>query len=206
MNLIALSFLLHVAAPGSDGWVLDANSHLLLQGTSTLHDWAAAAEGMALSVESPKDEAHDLAYWLAHAHDLAPTLRIDVGRLESESEGLDENMRAALKAQDNPEIVFTVESCEVTRNPASPDDGVVHLRGRLSVAGVVRPVEIVATAHVDATRIHLQGSYALSMTDYGVTPPTFMFGAVRSGDRVVIHFDLFIKPRATHAELSKKGL
>jgi hypothetical protein len=206
MSFTMLVLLLNAASSGSDGWVLDPNSHLFLQGTSTLHDYQAVAEQMALSVDAPQEGGHDLAYWLAHAHALTPTLRIDVAHLKSESEGLDENMRAALKAREHPEIIFSVDSCEATRNPAAPDDGVVRIKGRLTVAGASRPVEIVATAHVDGARIRLQGSYALSMLDYGVVPPTFMFGAVRADDRVVIRFDLFIKPRVSHAELPKKGL
>src|SRR5690349_17090666 len=125
MPFAFILLMLHVAAPGVGGWTLDENSRLQLRGTSTVHDYAATAELMTLSVNAPTEPGHDLTYWLAHANALAPTLRIEVARLRSGSDGLDENMQAALKAPDKPQIVFTVDSCEATQNSAAPQDAVV---------------------------------------------------------------------------------
>ena len=40
------------------------------------------------------------------------------------------------------------------------------------------------------------GSYTLKMTDYDVKPPTFMLGAMKTGDSITLNFTMVYKKQA----------
>ena len=44
-------------------------------------------------------------------------------------------------------------------------------------------------------QVRLQGEHPLLMTDYGLTPPSAMFGALRTADKVTVKFDLVVAAR-----------
>ena len=41
------------------------------------------------------------------------------------------------------------------------------------------------------------GTHQLNMTDYSVKPPTFMFGAMKTGDAVTLAFTMIYKKTTT---------
>jgi hypothetical protein len=41
--------------------------------------------------------------------------------------------------------------------------------------------------------LHVNGVYELRMTDYGLKPPTLMFGRIKVGETVMVGFDLLLK-------------
>jgi polyisoprenoid-binding protein YceI len=67
----------------------------------------------------------------------------------------------------------------------------LRIRGELTMAGVTKPVDMVARASsTPEGKLRVQGRYLLRMTDWGVRPPTLMLGTLKVGDAVVIRFDL----------------
>jgi hypothetical protein len=52
-----------------------------------------------------------------------------------------------------------------------------------------------------------QGEVPILMTDYGIAPPTALFGVIRTGNYVVVRFDLLVDQRPaveTSATLSRR--
>ena len=45
-------------------------------------------------------------------------------------------------------------------------------------------------------QFRLTGSLPLLMTDFGIDPPKAMPGTLKTGDRVVVHFDVVVAPRS----------
>jgi hypothetical protein len=41
--------------------------------------------------------------------------------------------------------------------------------------------------------LHVSGVYELRMTDYGLKPPSLMFGRIKVGETVKVGFDLLLK-------------
>jgi hypothetical protein len=41
--------------------------------------------------------------------------------------------------------------------------------------------------------LHITGSYDLDMTEYGLKPPTLMFGRIKVGKTVKVNYDLLLK-------------
>jgi len=193
----ALAITLPAAAGGSSALAIRPGSTLWLTGTSTLHDYEAKASQLEVTF------ACDPARWPAErtgADAIEALIRaqgvstidviVAVTGLKSHKEGLDKNMYKALLAEKHPEIRFHVASYEVG---AADSAGLpIAARGTLTVAGVERQITITAHALREGEAIRLRAEVPLLMTDYGIKPPKMMMGAIKTGDRVVVHFDLVI--------------
>jgi len=70
----------------------------------------------------------------------------------------------------------------------------VKSTGKLTVAGFSKDVVIVAVCKLNADKsISVSGSQKISMSDYKIEPPTFMFGAVKTGNDITLKFSLTIR-------------
>ena len=155
---------------------------IVLQGTSTLHDWhmdAKNASGQAQFILKPgsKNELTSIK---------SLTFSVQVKDLKSDSKGLDKNAYKALKADQYKDIRYTLTSATV-----SPEGNgyLVKSQGKLTIAGVTKDIslDVNCVLNSDGT-ITCNGTYKLNMTDYNVVPPTFMFGAMSTGDSVKLIF------------------
>ena len=100
----------------------------------------------------------------------------------------------ALQAAEHPAIRVVVTQAEVAE-AAGEGASRVRATGRLRVAGVERPVAFTAVATpLGRGRMRIAGSYALRMTDFGITPPRGLGGLVRAHDRLTARFDVTLEP------------
>jgi len=68
---------------------------------------------------------------------------------------------------------------------------VTEVTGLLKVAGTEQVISLEGVAHQgDSGTITFRGQKGLLMTDFGIKPPTVMFGTMRAADPVEIHFSL----------------
>lgn len=168
-------------------------STLWLEGRSTLHGFKSTAA--TLVVEAPLAAPVD-----ATGADLVPALMkslsglkvtVPVAGLRSGKDGLDKNMRKALRAGEHPEITFHLEPGTATATAAG-DRVRVRTKGTLTVAGQARPVELDVEAAATPEGVVVTGAEPLLMTDFGIKPPTFMLGAMKTDDKVTVHFRLVL--------------
>jgi polyisoprenoid-binding protein YceI len=60
----------------------------------------------------------------------------------------------------------------------------------LKIAGVSRQVTISSNILSNtATQVKLKGEIPITMSDYGIAPPTAMFGSLKTGDDVVVRYE-----------------
>ncbi|MGB0650914.1 MAG: YceI family protein [Rhodothermales bacterium] len=101
---------------------------------------------------------------------------------------MDRLMHSTFDAAANPEISFIMESAE----PAE-EEGWWAVNGQLTMAGTSNPVSIMLEQLGDVGRtVRYAGSQELDMTEYGMKPPTAMFGSLHTSADVTIHFDLLL--------------
>jgi len=151
-------------------------------GTSSLHDWSATSPLLTGTLAA-------CGPWIANAQ---PTLQsitfaIPVNSLKStEGADMDNTMYEALKLKQQPGISFTLTKAALSAKPSDRDPA-FHFTasGNLQIAGKSRPVglELAVTPHADGG-LTITTTTTQKMTDFGITPPTAMFGAIRSGDQV----------------------
>jgi polyisoprenoid-binding protein YceI len=192
MMAALLPLMLGARSAGDGGMNLLAESRIWVGGTSSMRGWECKALTFAATVESaPNAAATVLAGEKAVG---AVTLTVPVDKLECGNGQMNGHMRKALKLEEHPQITFSLSSYELNR---SNDSLLVTMAGSLTLGGTEKPIEIVglATTGPEGT-LHVAGTYAFKMTEFGIKPPTMMFGRMKVHDLVQVGFDVILKDRS----------
>ena len=196
LTSLALTALFTIAGSASAQSVRLAvapDSKLWVEGGSNLHGWSCKASSIDAMIDV--DEA-----FLKSA---SPTqlkkvqVKVPVRNLKCGHGGMDGNLYKALKADESPDISYTLGSFDVV--PAG-DAFTVKSVGTLKIAGTEKTVnmDVSATKLADGS-IRADGEVPLLMTDFGVKPPTAMFGTLRTDNKVTVKFSLLVGPQVLTA-------
>jgi polyisoprenoid-binding protein YceI len=103
---------------------------------------------------------------------------------------MNEHMLKALKAKEHPAIAFSLSAYDLV--VADTGKSAV-LRGTLRIGGVEKPV----TLNVQLTAgseggLRVKGTHTVTMTEFGLKPPSLMLGTMKVRDQVVVGFDLLL--------------
>jgi hypothetical protein len=189
-----LGSVLSVGEATAPGLHAAPESTLWLDGDSTLHPFTSRATRLEVNATLDPGSAASLTPEIYNAvvqrsAVKALTVTIPVRELKSKESGLDKNMYKALKVDACPAIEFRLDKYRV--GVSSPP---LQATGTLRIACQEKPVTLDANLAPEPGGLRLQGEYALLMSEFGVKPPTLMLGAIKVRDRVVIHYDLHLKP------------
>ena len=156
--------------------------NMKLSGTSTLHNWTMNAQTFSGEAQFAVKE-HQIGSLKALTFSMAVT------DLKSGESGLDKNAYKALKSNDFKSISYKLTSATVL--PGKGNKFEIKTVGNLTIAGVTKEVIVYVYATLNASEtITCTGSEKLNMTDYGVKPPKFMLGAMKTGDAITLDFTL----------------
>ena len=61
-------------------------------------------------------------------------------------------------------------------------------------------------ASIDGGGLEAQGELPILLSDYGIVPPTGLFGAIRCADRVIVKFALTVVPNILTASAANASL
>jgi hypothetical protein len=172
---------------------LRAGSELTFEGTSTLHAFHCKTTTMTATVQVDSRYA---ATKLSEVKQPLKTVEliIPVKSIKCGSGGLEDNMYKTLKADKFPDIRYVLSTYEI---PSSSDDGVtLQSIGTLTVAGQPKTIamSIKAERQADGSAT-AAGTQDVLMTDFGIKPPSFMLGTLKTGNKVVVSFKLNASPR-----------
>jgi hypothetical protein len=193
--LIAASFALGAvaAAPARVAITLSAPSHLWLEGDSPLRRYRLTTTDLRVTFDLDAEHGpapYDIERLLLGPGIRAMRITIPVASLHSNSPMLDDQVRTALAAGVHPLIVAELDAHDVLA-PSVPGAAFsLGLRGTLTVAGMTRPIELVAAAFREAGSLRLAGTLDLSMRHHGVSPPSPWLGALRPADSVRVGFEI----------------
>jgi polyisoprenoid-binding protein YceI len=191
-SLLALAIIL----PASGAWtvanevlVLQPQSRLWIDGTSTVRSFSCKAGEVNAVVEASGAGA---IQQLLSAEKGVKTVHVTVPaeRLDCGNGTMNEHMRKAIKLSENKTIEFKLADYDVARSA----DGVAGtIKGTLNLGGVSKPITMKAEGKPEGEMLHVTGSYDLDMTEYGLKPPTLMFGRIKVGKTVKVKYDLLLK-------------
>jgi polyisoprenoid-binding protein YceI len=159
-----------------------------LSGTSTLHNWVMNAQTFTGEAQFGfKAGAGNQLNSLT-----ALTFELNVEDLKSGEKGLDNNAYKALKTGQYKDILYKLTSANVMAENLGKY--LIKTKGNLTIAGVTKEVDmdVYAVVNKDGS-ITCVGSDKLEMTDYQVKPPTFMLGAMKTGDAITLNYTLVYK-------------
>ena len=159
-----------------------SNLDLSVSGTSSLHDWEMKSKQGKCEVVFELGE-NDKITGVSGLN-----FTLDATTIKSEYTMMDNNTYKALKTKTNKNISFVLASGTVTQSDAS--SYLVKVTGNLTIAGKTQKIDLAATAKYNGAdkSFTINGSKKLKMTDYGVDPPTAMFGTIKTGNDITIAF------------------
>ena len=163
---------------------VDSVANVSVSGTSTLHGWTATA---ATVTDFPQQIELDLAAGEqidSFAFEVA-VASLDGGRGAS----MNAKITKALLADTHPTINYQ-QTSPATLEVHEEGGFVLSSTGSLSMAGASKEVQVKATIkETDAGILILSGSKDLKMSDFGITPPSAMFGQIQTDDAITVHFE-----------------
>lgn len=159
----------------------NATSTLKIDGTSNIHDWQITAESQEGKLVADFENG-----------DLLKIQQLDfIVKAESLKSGkgsMDKNTYKALNTGKHKQITFKLINVK-SINCATSKTCKVVATGNLTIAGTTKPIEITFNMNIAETKIALSGSKTIKMTDFGVDPPTAVFGTITTGDSLDIKFE-----------------
>lgn len=179
--------LLPVFLAGQTKFQVTKDSWIKVSGTSTLHNWEMSSGQMKSEANFTMSSSGQFEQLLLL------NFSIRVNTLKSDNSRLDRNAYDALKATQFPEVIFRSGSAEIKSVQGNKYN--VKVSGKLTVAGVTKDKVIEAVCEVDRNKnLICTGETRFKMTEFNVTPPTFMFGAMKTGDEITINYKINYTP------------
>ncbi|HEX5172321.1 MAG TPA: YceI family protein [Cyclobacteriaceae bacterium] len=177
---ILLIFLLSFF--GQIDYRLSNESSFLIKGTSTLHDWEMESSSATGNISFDMDGSQIVGV-------KALSITIPAESLKSDKSGLDKNAYKSLKSSEFKNIIFKMS--RMTKFQKSNNGYQITCDGSLEIAGKSNKTSITATcSQLSDGSVKCKGEKPLKMSEYGVEPPSFMFGSVKTGDEIAVEFDV----------------
>ncbi|MEO8194092.1 MAG: YceI family protein [Gemmatimonadales bacterium] len=169
------------------------DSRLWLEGSSNVRDWTCKATSMDATIEVESKAGSKGTESSAATGVNKVIVKVPVRMLKCGDRHMEAQMYSALKSSD---AGATHIIAHFDRLP----DGVVtgetiETSGLLTIAGVERTVRMTVSSDrlPDGTR-RARGTVPILMTDFGIKPPKPWGGLLRTSNKVLIQFEIFIAP------------
>ncbi|MUP44564.1 YceI family protein [Gramella sp. BOM4] len=156
-------------------------SEVVIDGTSNIHDWTMEAESASgsLSAEFSDDMLEKISKL---------NFTVEAESLKSGKGGMDKNTYKALNTDDHKLITYQLQKVNDIKK-LSDNSYKVSTTGSLEISGTKKNIQLEFNLKTSPNKIILSGEKDLNMTDYGVDPPTAMFGTITTGETVKIKFN-----------------
>lgn len=181
--LFALASLV-TSSWAQSGYTIKA-SRFTIDGSSNLHDWQSKVTGISgtadLSIENGVFKG---------IRQLAVTIPVK-GIKSPKGSIMDNKTYDALKEEDFPNITYKLTKVNSVQQKTGAFE--INTTGSLTVAGATKTVDITVTAKdLGGGNWQFEGSKALKMTDFKISPPTALMGTMKTGDDITIKFAITV--------------
>lgn len=181
LMLLFLSFNNKTAYSQSTYQLVSAQSSIKITGTSNLHDWEMNLKKMEASFQASSEQSLIKSIQ-------GVNFKCRSTDLLSESSIMNDKAHDALKAKPYPEISFS--NTIVEKWTIQNDKGKGLITGDLRLAGKTRRISIPFEGSITNNSLQVNGTCKLLMSDFGISPPSAMLGALKTGNEVTIAFKL----------------
>jgi polyisoprenoid-binding protein YceI len=188
-----LALMIAVNAQAQEYFMLQTNnSKLVVEGTSTVHDWEVEATEFSAETLVKLDE--NAVSHIEHVEFSTPATSLKSGKRL-----MDNKAHEALKANKFPEIKFALKNPESIT--LSGEQATVN--GLLTIAGKTREVQMTVDLDMkNEQTLGVSGQVPVKMSDFNIDPPTAMMGTIKAGNDVMVKFDLEF--RKSSDQISRK--
>lgn len=156
---------------------LSLPTELKVSGTSTIHDWEMStqhASGEAI-ITVNNNKVTDIEKL---------EIIMSVRTLKSAKAQMDNNAYKALDETKYPHITFKlIEVLEI-------NEKTIKASGNLSIGGKTKLITLTVNYRIFENRIALSGNYAIKFTDFSLEPPTAVFGTIKTGNDLLLSYNV----------------
>ena len=163
-----------------------AGSKVMVRGHSTLHNWSVKSSTlsgkMILSGHWPTASGQGMTIDLLQVAIPVSTLK------GSDGSGMTHTIMHALHRRKHPNITFILTHAKLQdAKPTKSGAYIFYAVGLLKINGIMRkePMTLRVFPHRGG-KVTVETRVKLKMRDFAVTPPTAMFGIIRSGNRITV--------------------
>lgn len=153
-------------------------SQVKVFGSSNLHDWTMIAKTFSC-------EGAFIVKGGQLVDVTALTLSIPVKNVKSNESLMDKRAYKTLNADQFSNIVF-----KLTNATVNAQQKIIKATGNLTISGVSNLITLQISYAINGDEILCKGSQSLKMTEYKIKPPSFMLGALKTGDDLKIDISL----------------
>ena len=172
---------------------LDPLSEVTIDGTSSLHAFHCKTNKMNAYVDVDPGYTKDLTKIARPI--VSVKVNIVVRTLSCGNGQMDKNMYNTLKADENPIIKYTMSGYDILDGSASPTAFAAKTTGTLTISGQEKSVAMkISAERLSDGKATAKGEQAVLMTDFGIKPPSFMFGTLKVGNEIKVKFNLKAGP------------
>lgn len=162
------------------------NPNISVSGTSTMHDWVMNSNSAECKVTLVLDDNKNMV----GINDMQ--FKMATKTLKSGKGAMDSNAYKALKSDKNTHITAKLKKAEVTTKDNK--NYIVNAKVLLKIAGTEKETDlIVKMKKINVDSYEIVTSKDISMKEYNVTAPSFMMGAVKTGNDVKLNFNFIIQ-------------
>ena len=191
----ALTLALASAATAQTKMTLRSDSKVVVAGSSNVHGWSCTATGFSAAIELDSASA---TRPIGVVVVTIPTKSLRCGK-----DKMDENTWKALRADEFKEIRYELTDYTLDAAKSTAASFAAVTRGKLTVAGTTKEVEMPITAtRLAGGQMKGEGTLAMLMTDVGIKPPTALLGTLRTKNEITITFEVLLD-RSTVVALTK---
>jgi len=173
LGFVLISFTTTISA--QDAYSVQSHE-VVISGTSNIHDWTAQVMNLTGSAKIAEGLLTEV-----NINVNAKTLKSSKGSI------MDSKMQDALNTEKFPKISYKLISNKIV----SENNGITKISstGNLTISGESKTI---ATTSICKTlpneNIEVSGSFDVLMTNYGIEPPTALFGTLKTANKVTVNF------------------
>lgn len=174
--------------PGVTRISVRSDSRLWLEGSSNIRDWTCRATTMEATIEV---SSSDTSARTSPDVVKGVSVKVPVRMLKCGDRHMEAEMYKALKSPDTAPGFITALIDHIPQGVITGQK--IETEVLLTIAGVQRSVKVTVTSDLmpDGTR-RARGTAPILMTDFGIKPPRPWGGLLRSSNRVLIQFEIFV--------------
>ena len=110
-----------------------------------------------------------------------------VATLKTGNDRRDRDLNKSMESDKYPAMRFDLDGVTVS---GTGDSVPVTLKGRLTIHGVERPVELPASVVLGADKVHVHSDFPLNLKDYKIGGLTKLMGMLRMYEDIKVHVDV----------------
>ncbi len=183
------------ANEGQEFQIRDAD--FSISGTSNVRDWEIKSETLTGVIRTGNaflqtgEDGHAPENWFEEV-----SLTIPANSLDSGINTMNNTMHETLDSDENPEITYYLESVESVRNGDSEQEYVLRIHGRAQAAGSYHQMtHEVIVVRENPQVFQVTGEFEVRFSDFEMEPPSFMRGALKTGDEIEVRFRFTMGPK-----------